>query len=243
MCSPGEQTAQPRRKSQRSGPAHHSGMSTKDRAVDNGTRRGRTILTELGNELRASRLEHGLSQAAVAAAARISRAQVSRIERAEAPRVAILELARVLAVVGLELSARAYPSGRPIRDAAHLALLARFRQKVAPSIAWRFEAPVGGTGDLRAWDAVMLVGLTEVAVETETRPRDVQALLRRLATKRRDDPGISSVVLVMADARHNRSLLKEFGEVVRSELPLTSKAIIVELAAGREPGGSGLVLV
>jgi hypothetical protein len=80
-------------------------------------------------------------------------------------------------------------------------------------------------------------------VETETRPRDVQALLRRLATKRRDDPGISSVVLVMADTRHNRSLLKEFGEVVRAELPVASKVIIEALAAGREPGGSGIVLV
>jgi transcriptional regulator with XRE-family HTH domain len=218
-------------------------MSTKERAVDNGTRRGRTILTELGNELRASRLEHGLSQAAVAAAARTSRAQVSRIERAEAPRVAILEFSRVLAVVGLELSARAYPGGRPLRDAAHLALLDRFRRRVSLSVAWRFEAPVGGAGDLRAWDAVMLVGLTEVAVETETRPRDVQTLLRRLATKRRDDPGISSVVLVMADTRHNRRVVKEFGEVVRAELPMTSKAIIEALAAGREPGGSGIVLV
>jgi transcriptional regulator with XRE-family HTH domain len=217
-------------------------MSTKDRAVDNGTRRGRTILAELGNELRGSRLEHGLSQAAVAHAARSSRAQVSRIERAQAPRVAILEMARLLGVVGLELSARAYPAGRPIRDAAHLALLARFRTKVAPSIAWRFEVPIGGAGDLRAWDAVMLVGMSEVAVETETRPRDVQALLRRLAAKRRDDPGISSVVLVLADTRYNRRLIKEYGEILRAELPLTSTAVLEALSAGCEPGGGGVVL-
>jgi transcriptional regulator with XRE-family HTH domain len=218
-------------------------MAVRERPADVGSRRAREILIELGRELHRARTDHGLSQAAVAAACRSTRAQVSRIERAESPQVSIVQMTRLLAVVGLELSARAYPSGRPIRDRAHLALLARFRKKVALSVAWRFEAPVGGAGDLRAWDAVMLVGLTEVAVETETRPRDVQALLRRLATKRRDDPGISSVVLVMADTRHNRSLLKEFGEVVRAELPVASKVIIEALAAGREPGGSGIVLV
>jgi transcriptional regulator with XRE-family HTH domain len=161
-------------------------MSTKQRASDIGSVKARTIAVEMGRELRQARLDHGLSQAVVAKAARSSRSQVGRIEAACAPRVSLTEIARLLAVVGLELSARAFPAGPPIRDAAHRALIERFRARVAPTIAWRFEVPVGEAGDQRAWDAVLLVGLAKLAVEAETRPRDVQALQRRMALKRRE---------------------------------------------------------
>lgn len=152
-------------------------------------------------------------------------------------------VARLLAVVGLELSARAYPAGPPIRDAAHRALLDRFRAIVAPSVAWRFEVPVGHAGDPRAWDAVMLIGRAQVAVEAETRPRDVQALQRRLASKRRDDPDIAGVVLLLAGTRHNRALAKEYGEALRADFPLPTTALKAALADGRDPGGSGLILI
>jgi len=110
-------------------------------------------------------------------------------------------------------------------------------------VAWRFEVPVGHTGDRRAWDAVLLVGLVEIAVEAETRPRDVQSMQRRLAAKRRDDPGISSVVLLLAATRYNRALVREYGDALKADLPLSGLAILGALAAGHEPGGSGVVLV
>src|ERR1035437_1868368 len=90
-------------------------MVVKDRAVDIGTRRGASIVLELGRELRMARVDHGLSQQSLAAAARTSRSQVGRIEDGQAARVSVLEIARLLAVVGLELSARAYPAGPPIK--------------------------------------------------------------------------------------------------------------------------------
>jgi transcriptional regulator with XRE-family HTH domain len=215
----------------------------KERPADIGSRRARQILAEMARELHGARLDHSLSQAAVAKAAKISRSQMGRIERAEVPNVPLVELARLLAVVGLELSARAYPAGPPVRDAAHRALLDRFRARVANSVAWRFEVPVGRVGDLRAWDAVMLIGSTEVAVEAETRPRDVQALQRRLAAKLRDDQGVSSVVLLLADTRHNRNLLREHGHALRADLPVAASSLIGALTEGRDPGGSGIVLV
>jgi hypothetical protein len=172
----------------------------------------------------------------------MSRAQVSRVERADAPRVSVLELARLLAVVGLELSGRAYPAGPPIRDAAHRALLDRFRERVSPAVAWQFEVPLGLLGDQRSWDAVMLVGAARVSVEAETRPRDVQAMQRRLAAKRRDDPSISGVVLLLADTRHNRLLLKEHGDALRADLSEPGAELLRALADGRKPGGSGVVL-
>jgi len=242
LC-PDQETVQSPDKPQRSQSVQHSGMPTKDRAVDLGTRRGKTIVLDLGNEVRRARLGHGLSQAAVASAARTSRSQVSRIERAEAPRVSVLELARLLAVIGLELSARAYPVGPPVRDAAHRSLIERFRNRVDPSVAWRFEVPVGRTGDQRAWDAVLLIGVAELAVEAETRPRDIQALQRRVALKRRDDPGVSGVVLLLADTRHNRSLIREYGDALRADFPIQSKEVLRALSDGTAPGGSGIVLL
>ena len=218
-------------------------MATKQRASDIGSVRARAIAVEMGRELRQARLDRGLSQAVVAKAARSSRSQVGRIELAGAPCVSLAELARLLAVVGLELSVKAYPAGPPIRDAAHRALIERFRARVSPAIAWRFEVPVGRAGDQRAWDAVLLVGPAELGLEAETRPRDVQALQRRMALKRRDDPAISSVVLLLANTRHNRNLLREHGEALRADFPLAGPTILAALAAGRDPGGSGIVLI
>jgi transcriptional regulator with XRE-family HTH domain len=218
-------------------------MSTKVRAVDLGSEKGRTIIRDLGAEVRLGRQDHGLSQATVARAARTSRSQVGRVERGEAPRVPLVELARLLAVVGLELSARAYPAGPPIRDAAHGKLLDRLRAGSAASVAWRFEVPIGLPGDHRAWDAVILIGRTRVAVEAETRPRDIQALQRRIALKRRDSPDISATLLLLADTRHNRNVVREHGNGLRTDLPLPGRVILGALADGRDPGGSGIVLL
>ena len=179
----------------------------------------------------------------MAKAARTSRSQVGRIEAAQAPRVSVLELSRLLAVLGLELSARAYPAGRPIRDAAHRALIDRFRARVAPTVAWRFEVPLPIAGDLRAWDAVLLIGTAQIAVEAETRPGDIQALQRRVALKRRDDPGIGAVVLLLAATRHNRQLLRDHGDALGADLAIGGAVMLAAFAEGRHPGGSGLVLV
>ena len=152
-------------------------------------------------------------------------------------------LARLLAVVGLELSARAYPAGRPIRDRAQLALLARFRAGLGAPVRIQTEVPLPIPGDDRAWDLVLTVGSAQIAVEAETRPRDVQALLRRIATKRRDDPRIAHLILALADTRHNRLLLREHGRELLGESPLGSDQILGSLREGRDPGGSGIVLM
>jgi transcriptional regulator with XRE-family HTH domain len=218
-------------------------MSTKQRAVDKGSARARSIVRELANELRIARVNHGLSRAAVAQASGVCRSQVSRLELGQAPRATVLELSRLLAVVGLELSARAYPGGPPIRDAAHRALIGRLRALVSPSVEWRFEVPVGRAGDQRAWDAVLLIGTSQLAVEAETRLRDVQGLQRRLSLKRRDDPEVSGVLLLLADTRNNRTLAREHGEDLRSDFSLPAREMLTALADGRCPNGSGIALL
>lgn len=103
--------------------------------------------------------------------------------------------------------------------------------------------PVAGEGDLRAWDAVLLIGTVRLGLEAETRPRDVQALQRSLALKRRDDPSVSAAVLLLANTRYNRRLLREHGDSLRADLPLDDRNLLAALAAGRDPKGSGIVLL
>lgn len=218
-------------------------MASRERPAEVGGRRARQIIVQLGDELLRARLDRGLSQATVAAATGISRSEVSRIERAEVARVSVAVLSRLLAVVGLELSARAYPKGSPIRDRAQLALLARFRAVVGESVRVRSEVPLPTPGDMRAWDMVLAVTTGLVAVEAETRPRDVQALLRRVELKLRDDPAIKSAVLLLADTRHNRALVREHGEILRANFPQDARQTLRALGQGIDPGGSGIILL
>ena len=218
-------------------------MGSKQRAADAGAERARCISIDLGNELRRARQQYGLSQTVVGRAAGLSPSQVSRIERAQTKSLSIRQAGRLLSVVGLELSARAYPSGPPIRDAAHRALLDRFRARLGSGVWCRFEVPVGRPGDRRSWDTVIAVAGARIAVEAETRPRDVQELQRRLASMMRDDPSISSLILLLSDTRHNRALVRDHGEVMRADLSLPASAILADLAEGRNPGGSGVVLI
>jgi transcriptional regulator with XRE-family HTH domain len=200
-------------------------------------------MIELGKELRQARLEHGLSQETVARAARTSRATVGRIEGAHLDGVSINQLARLLAVVGLELSARAYPAGQPVRDVAHLALIDRLRRAVDRSVAWHFDVPLGAPGDQRAWDAVMSVGRARVAVEAETRLRDIQAVQRRVGLKKRDCPDISGVVLLLSATRHNRNVFREFRDALLADFPVEAGVMLAALAGGRDPGDRGVVLL
>jgi len=218
-------------------------MPPSERAVDRGSRRARSIMIELGREIRQARVEHGLSQETVARAAKTSRATVGRIEQARLEGASINQLARLLAVVGLELSARAYPAGQPVRDVAHLDLIDRLRRTVDRGVTWHFDVPLGIPGDQRAWDAVMSVGHASVAVEVETRLRDLQAVQRRVGLKKRDCPGVSGVVLLLSATRHNRNVFREFREALVSDFPVEPGAMLQALAAGHDPGGSGVVLL
>lgn len=55
------------------------------------------------------------------------------------------------------------------------------------------------------------------------------------------DREVSGVLLILADTRHNRSLLREHGQALRADLPLAE--ILQALAGGRHPAGGGIVLV
>jgi transcriptional regulator with XRE-family HTH domain len=200
------------------------------------------MTAELGRELRDARRGAGLTQAQVGRAAGCSGSRISLVERGLMPGVSLRHVARLLGVVGMELTARAYPAGSPLRDAGHVALLGRLRARLAPSLTWRTEVPLPIAGDLRAWDAAITGPRFRIGVEAEMRTRDLQALDRRLALKRRDG-GVDHVLLLLANSRYNRALLREFGAALRVNYPLPGLEMLAALAAGRDPAGSGVVLL
>jgi transcriptional regulator with XRE-family HTH domain len=217
-------------------------MPARERSIDRGRARGRIVAAEMCREIREARLDRGLDQATVARAVGLSRSEVSRIERGLVDGLTFDVAARLLSVVGLELSARAYPSGRPARDAAHAALLARLCTRLHPSLGWRPEVPIGGPGDLRAWDAVVVGTGWRIGVEAETRPRDVQGLLRRIALKQRDGH-IDMAILLLAASRHDRDLVRSDQGGLRSSFPFDGPRALELLAAGVAPEASSIILL
>ena len=200
-------------------------------------------------EFKSARLNAGLSQQEVADAAGMSRPQYGRIERGRSPQVSLVTIATIAAVLGLETSLRFFPAADPVRDAAHVALLERFRARLHPSLAWRTEVPLPRGGDRRAWDAVVSGFPSPAgharhrgAVEAETRPTDVQALERKLALKERDG-GVDWMILLLADTRHNRSILAGPGASLRGRFPLDGRRALELLAVGVDPGQNAIVLL
>jgi transcriptional regulator with XRE-family HTH domain len=217
-------------------------MAGYDKWTARADRQASQTLRELGRELRLARLDHDLSQATAADAAAVSRATWSRIERGAAPGIDIPDLARALAVVGLELHVRAYPGGAALRDVAHLRLLERLRARLHASARWATEVPLPNPGDRRAWDALVVVAGVRIGVEAETRVRDAQELQRRLSTKRRDG-GVDLLVLLLADTRYNRGVLRAAGAGFWSAFPTDGRIALGHLSAGRAPDGDAIILL
>ena len=167
----------------------------------------------------------------MATALGVDRSWVSRVERGRVDDVGIIAASELLAAVGLELSVRAYPSGGPLRDAAHSALLERLRVRIHRSLGWATEVPLPIVGDMRAWDALIRGRDWRCGVEAETRPRDLQALERRLALKVRDG-GVDMVVLLLLDSRHNRALVRENADALHERFPVPGRRALELLGAG-----------
>ena len=218
-------------------------MPPRERPIDRGARLARQIRGTIGLELHEARVGAGLTQKAVGAAVGIAASEVSRIEAGRRTSVSVDRLARLSAVVGLDLSVRTYPAGPPIRDAGHVRLICRFRERISEGgWTWRPEVPVAGPGDLRAWDGQLTRPGVTIAAEMETRLRDIQALQRRIELKRRDG-AVDRVVLVVADTRTNRAAIEAAADVLTAAYPVSARAALAALAAGRDPGGDALIVL
>lgn len=181
----------------------------------------------------------GLTQAQVGALVGRSSSEISRTERGESPHVPYETIVLMAAVLGLDVPLRAFPGGEPVRDAPQLALLARFRERV-PGLGHVPEVAVGGPGDRRAWDEVAVGRGWSIPIEAETRLRDVQALERRLALKLRDSE-FDRLILLVADTRHNRHVLRLAEESLRGLFPIPGRFAVAAMKAGHRPPGSAIV--
>lgn len=226
-------------------------MPIRHSPVDRGLARGRTIVLDICRELEAARIAIGLSYEDLGGAVGLSGQQAARICRGQSAGVSIVRRAGLLAAVGLELSARAFPGGSPLRDAAHLALLDRFHVRVSGTIQWRVEAPVvrvslahaasqAGPYDRRAWDVLLEGPGWRVGVEAETRLGDIQALERRLSLKQRDG-GVGAVILLVNDTAHNRRIISDDRARLRERFPGSARQAFHRLAAGLPPVADSLL--
>jgi len=220
-------------------------MGTRERPVDRGRWRASEALVRLGLDHRRARIGGGLSLREASAASGTSRSRLWRFERGRLTNVPIAELGGWCAIVGLDLTIRAYPAGDPMRDRPQLALLERLHSRVHAELRWRTEVPLGINGDTRAWDAEIRGSNPSpwrARVEAETGIPDAQALQRRLNLKAHDDPA-GHVILLVSDTRANRAALRAIREGMRDQYPLDSRSILAALRDGRDPGGSGIVIL
>lgn len=189
-----------------------------------------------------ARVGRGLSLAQVCAAVGVSAATGSRLERGILEHVSIDLVARMCAVVGLDLSVKAYPGGEPIRDIAHVELLRDLRARLHASLEWATEVPLPIAGDPRAWDGLIRGSDWRYGVEAETAPRDGQATLRRMSLKLRDGQ-VDGLLLVVRNTRQTGIFLREIGGVVGSMFPVTGQRALELLAVGVDPGGSAVIML
>jgi hypothetical protein len=144
-------------------------------------------------------------------------------------------------VLGCELSLGIHAIGAPIRDKAHVALLARFAARLSRLLRWRTEVSVPLPGDLRSADG-MIDGVDfDAIVEAETRLDDIQAVERRLRAKQRD-LGAKRAILLVADTRHNRAVIAQLPDL-SERFPIGTRAALHALSRGEDPGGDCLVIV
>jgi transcriptional regulator with XRE-family HTH domain len=170
-----------------------------------------------------------------------SPATLSRLERGLIVDVSLELLARVAAVVGLDLSVRTFPGGQRLKDTPQMELLEAFRGRVRPGVPWRTEVGVPIPGDQRRWDA-MIGREWRYGIEAESAPRDWQALAGRLELKRRDS-GIDGVILVLPETRRTREFLAAAAPFISSVFPIPARLVLKRLANGLDPGGSGIVVL
>ena len=201
------------------------------------------LLGEFRSEFLAARHAAGLSQMAVAQAGSMSRASIERLELGRLTSLSVVQAAELATIVGLDLVLRTYAGPSPVRDAGQLRLLHRLIVRLGPDWVWEFEVPLGVERDQRAWDARGVHRRTGVAVviEAVTRVTDVQALLRRIALKRRDG-GEPRVVMLLADTRTNSEALSLTGNLDPS-FPIRTRGALRALRVGADPGGDCLVVL
>jgi transcriptional regulator with XRE-family HTH domain len=217
-------------------------MPTSERLADRGTELGRRLIRELGRELRVARRTLGLSATRVATAVGCSASTLTRAERGLVPGVSVAFLARVGAVLGLDLSVRLFPGGPGLRDTPQLQLVEPFRALLHATLRWATEVPFPIVGDRRAWDGMVSGPGWRYGVEFESAPSDAQAITRRSRIKQRDG-GVDGVLIVVPDTHRGRDFARVIAATAGETFPVASRDALARLRRGEDPGGSAVVVL
>lgn len=198
--------------------------------------------TDAGRELRLARHIAGATLQQVGDRLGWSKSKISRIERGRSRRVALEDLVLIGAAVGVRPSIRFFPTARPIRDVHQLRLLASLNARMHPRWSHVQEVPMPRPGDLRAADQVSTIPGCSLMVEAYSRFADSQAQVRSARAKQRD-LGADRLLLLLEDSDSNRRAASAVGGEVHRSFPVPARAMLAALAAGRDPGGDGIVFL
>jgi transcriptional regulator with XRE-family HTH domain len=217
-------------------------MATRDGRIDRGARIGGELARTLGREAGIARRDHGLSLRTVADALGVSPATVWCAENGLSPAVSLSFLARMLAVVGLELSARACKGSAPIRDAGHAALISRFQAYLHHSLRWAPEVPLSRSAEARGWDGVVLGRDWRYGVGSDTNPMDAQDLVARAQFGEREGD-VDGVLLIVPDTRRVGAFLAGAQPLLEPHFRIPGPRALDRLLTGLDPGGNALIVL
>lgn len=217
-------------------------MANRMSPLRDAARLGAWLLKDIGRELRVARILAGLTQRGVARQLGRERSHVSRVESGLVAGIKMADLTRHAAIVGLRPFVKLYPVGRRVMDGPQLALLAKFRTRLAATWLVALEVPMPLPGDLRAADALISIPGCRCMVEVITRLADFQAQLRTARLKQRD-LGADYLIFVIGGTNTNRRVLREAADAVADALPVSTKAAMRLLGEGLDPGGDAIVIL
>jgi transcriptional regulator with XRE-family HTH domain len=217
-------------------------MATRETRLDRGRNHARQLIATSLSELRLTRRNAGISQAALARLLGWPQSRLSEFERNKRDPT-IGEICELGALLGLKPTIQFHPLGEAIRDSGQLKLIARFRATLGRAWHVMIEAPFPTLGDLRSWDVLIRLGSAyRVGVEAETRIRDVQELVRRIR-QREVHGGVDEIMIVLSDTAHNRRLVAQLRDAFGERYATSPRALLAALRNGGQLEGSGVILL
>jgi transcriptional regulator with XRE-family HTH domain len=219
-------------------------------------RRTSEIVTATGADLRRMRLDAGLSQRRVAAAAAIDHGFLSQIERGlRQPSLAVL--VAISAALGGDVSIRIYPGTGPrIRDPLQARMVEAVLQVLDPRWIRHLEVPVyrpvRGVIDLVIEDPqpeARVVGATELQSELRRLEQQIRwshekaDALRSASIWRFPEPGPTvDRILIVRNTRTNRAIAERFARTLATEYPARTIDAYRALTTAAAPWAGSAIL-
>jgi transcriptional regulator with XRE-family HTH domain len=196
-----------------------------------------------GVEVHLARATLGLSQRQIGRRAGVSQSTVERIEGGD-PGAQLDTLVAVGAAAGLDLVLNAYPAGRvSLHDTGQMGLAEQIRSVASGAWGVRMEVRAGDHGE--SADVVLEnpreLQHCEIERRAVTFERQYRLALRKREFLAAQDSRPVRLVIVVEDTRRNREALAPHMELIKSQLPASSREILRSFRTGQPLGKDGLL--